>query len=73
MNVIGTKWVFRYHLRGDGSVEKIKARVVAKGYSQIEGRDYTEVFAATLSAVSFRVFCALVCQRNWETDQSDVK
>jgi len=49
----------------------VKARLVACGYSQVEGQDYTEVFAATLRAASFRLFCCLVAAWDWETDQID--
>ena len=45
--------------------------MVACGYSQVEGQDYTEVFAATLKAANFRLFCCLIATRDWETDQID--
>jgi hypothetical protein len=38
-NVIGTKWVFRNKLNEDGQVTRNKARLVCKGYAQIEGID----------------------------------
>ena len=49
----------------------MKARLVASGYSQVEGVDYTEVFAATLSSTNFRIFCSLIAHLDWETDQLD--
>jgi hypothetical protein len=54
MHVIKSKWVLKFSLRVDGSVERIKARLVACGYAQKEGVDFTEVFAATLRSYSTR-------------------
>ena len=52
-NIIGTKWVFRNKLNEQGEVTRNKARLVAQGYSQQEGIDYTETFApvARLEAI----------------------
>jgi hypothetical protein len=38
-NVIGTKWVFRNKQEEDGQVVRNKARLVAQGYTQVEGLD----------------------------------
>ncbi|KAK3016508.1 hypothetical protein RJ639_007197 [Escallonia herrerae] len=45
MNVIGSKWVFKTKLRSGGSVERLKAQLVAKGFNQIEGVDFLESFS----------------------------
>jgi hypothetical protein len=41
-NVIGTKWVFKNKQDQDGIVVRNKARLVAQGYTQVEGLDYDE-------------------------------
>jgi hypothetical protein len=44
-NVIRTKWVFRNKLNEDGQVTRKKARLVCKGYTQVEGINFEETFA----------------------------
>jgi hypothetical protein len=54
VNVIRTKWVFKNKQGEDGEVVRNKARLVAQGYSQVEGLDYGKTFApvARLEAIS---------------------
>src|SRR4051812_46097873 len=54
-NIIGTKWVFRNKLSEKGEVIRNKARLVAQGYSQQEGIDYTETFAPVARLESIRL------------------
>ena len=44
-NVIGTKWVFQNKQDQDGIVIRNKARLVAQGYTQVEGLDFGETYA----------------------------
>ena len=44
-NVIGTKWVFKNKFNQDGQVIRNKARLVCKGYAQVEGIDFEETYA----------------------------
>ena len=44
-NFVSTKWVFTGKTDIDGNVERFKARLVARGFSQILGEGYTETFA----------------------------
>ena len=48
MHVIGSKWVLKRKLKTDGSLDRLKARVVAKGYHQVDGLDYTETFSLVI-------------------------
>jgi hypothetical protein len=72
-NVIGTKWVFRNKLNEDGQVTRNKARLVCKGYAQIEGIDFEETYApvARMEAICFLL--AYACSKNVKVYQMDIK
>jgi hypothetical protein len=44
-SVVTSKWIYKIKHAVDGSVEKYKARFVARRFSQVEGIDYEETFA----------------------------
>jgi hypothetical protein len=44
-NVIGSKWVYKNKMNEQGNIVRNKARLVCKGYAQIEGLDFDETFA----------------------------
>lgn len=58
-NVIGCKWVFAIKRRPDGSVEKYKARLVARGCSQKYNVDYKETFAPVVRHSTIRTILSL--------------
>ena len=71
LRVLKTKWVLNFSALDDGSVPKVKVRLVACSYRQREGVDFPEVFAATLASTSFRILCAIIAAENLETDTID--
>jgi hypothetical protein len=44
-NLVGRKWVFKKKMNTAGQVEKFKSRLVVKGYSQVEGVEFGEIFS----------------------------
>ncbi|KRZ09050.1 Retrovirus-related Pol polyprotein from transposon TNT 1-94 [Trichinella pseudospiralis] len=70
--VIKSKWVFKTKYKEDGTIEKRKARLVARGYSQLQGIDYEGTFAPTLGYSSLRYLLSLAAKNNLEVDQMDV-
>jgi len=70
---VGVKWVYKTKFNEHGAVDKYKARLVVKGYSQQYGVDYTEVFALVARTETIRLVVALAAQRGWAIYQLDVK
>jgi hypothetical protein len=71
--VIGTKWVFRNKQNQDGVVVRIKARLVAQGYTQVEGLDFGETYAPVARLEAIRILLAYACAHNIKLYQMDVK
>jgi hypothetical protein len=72
-NVIGSKWVFKNKMNEKGQVVRNKARLVCKGYAQVEGQDFDETFAPVARLEAIRMFLAYSCHNNFKVYQMDVK
>lgn len=64
-NIVGCKWVFRIKRKADRTIEKYKAHLVARGFTQVYGVDYTETYAPVARIESLRVILALAARENW--------
>ncbi|GJX30527.1 putative ribonuclease H-like domain-containing protein [Tanacetum coccineum] len=71
--VIGTKWVFKNKRDERSIVVKNKARLVAQGFRQEEGKDYDEVFAPVARIEAIRLFLAFASYMRFTVYQMDVK
>lgn len=71
--VVTSKWIFKTKHAADGSIEKYKARFVARGFSQKEGIDYEETFAPVAMYTSIRAVLAIAAIKKWKLHQMDVK
>ncbi|KAL3520958.1 hypothetical protein ACH5RR_019107 [Cinchona calisaya] len=70
---IGCKWIFKTKRDSKSNVERYKALLVTKGFTQKECIDYKETFSPISSKDSFRVIMALVAHFDLELLQMDVK
>jgi hypothetical protein len=72
-NVIGSKWVFKNKMNEKGQVVRNKARLVYKGYAQVEGQDFDETFAPVARLEAIRMFISYSCHKNFKFYHMDVK
>jgi hypothetical protein len=72
-SVVTSKWLYKTKYVVDGSIEKHKARFVARGFSQVEGVDYDETFAPVARYTSIQSIIAIATEMGWRIHQMDVK
>ena len=57
----------------NGSIARLKARFIAKGYAQIYGVDYSDTFSPVTKLTSIRLFISLATTYGWDLHQLDIK
>jgi hypothetical protein len=70
---ISIKWVYKTKLNEKGKIEKNKAKLVAKGFSQQPDIDYGEKFSPVARLDTVRTLLAIATQHKWKVYQMDVK
>ena len=70
---VSCKWVFKTKQDSKGNIERYKARLVAKCYTQKDGIDYKETYSPVSKKDSLRIVIALVAHYDLELHQMDVK
>ena len=70
---IGSKWVFKKKTNAEGKVKKYKARLVEKGYSQVLGIDFGDIFSPVAKVTSIRLLLSIAGAFDFEVEQMDVK
>ena len=68
-----SKWVFKTKLKEDGTIDRYKARLVARGFSQIPGLDFGETFSLVIKHTTIRLIFSLAVTLGWKMRQLDVK
>jgi hypothetical protein len=71
MNVVSSVWAFKRKRYPDGSIRKLKARICARGFEQIEGVDYFETFAPVVQWMTVRLILIMTILLNLENKQID--
>lgn len=70
--LITCKWVYRVKTKADGTLDKLKAWLVARGFEQQAGVDYMETFSPVVKFSTIRLVFALAATRKWKIQQLDV-
>jgi hypothetical protein len=72
-NIIGSIWVYKNMMNEQGNIVINKARLVYKGYDQIEGLEFDETFALVAILEAIRMFLSYACHKLFKFYQMDVK
>jgi histone deacetylase 1/2 len=73
INIIDCKWVFKIKQKSDGTIEKYKALLVAKGFKQRYGLDYEDTFSPVVKPTTIRLLLSMALTRGWYLWQLDIQ
>ena len=71
-NIVDTKWVHKIKRDADGKIVKYKSRLVAKGFTQVEGIDYNETFAPVVRMTTVRLLISICLMLGLKITQLDI-
>ncbi|XP_070044109.1 retrovirus-related Pol polyprotein from transposon RE1 isoform X1 [Nicotiana tomentosiformis] len=72
-STVGCRWVYTVKVGPDRQIDRLKARLVAKRYTQIFGLGYSDTFSSVAKVASVRLFLSMVAVRHWPLYQLDIK
>ena len=72
-NLIGCRWVFKIKYGPKGEIQRYKARLVAKRYTQSYGIEYLETFPPVVKFQTLRLLLVLAVSQDFEIHRMDIK
>lgn len=69
---VSCKWVFRLKTTATGSIERYKARLVARGFTQTFGVDFFDTFSPVVKPATVRIILSLAVSSHWQIRQLEV-
>ncbi|KAI5353156.1 hypothetical protein L3X38_006049 [Prunus dulcis] len=72
-NIVGCRWVSRIKKNSYGTLARYKARLVAQGFSQAPGLDFSETFSPVVRHTTVRLILSIAAMNRWSLRQLDVK
>lgn len=71
--IIGCRWIYTIKVNPDGNIDRYKAKLVAKSYTQKFGIDYDDTFAPVAKMNTIRILMTIAANEDWPLRQFDVK
>jgi hypothetical protein len=65
MNLVSSKWIFKVKTQSDGTINKYKARLVARGFTQLPGLDYDETFSPVVKPGTIQLILSIGLSHGW--------
>ena len=72
-SLVGCRWIYTVKVGLDGQVDRLKAHLVVKWYTQIYGLDYGDTFSPIAKMSSVRLFLSIAAMCHWPLYQLDIK
>jgi hypothetical protein len=72
-NIIDYKWVYKVKKKADGSLDRYKAWLVAKGFKRRYGVDYEDIFSPVIKSTTIQVILSIAVSKGWHLRRLDVQ